>query len=144
MIVARVQDQAFDPGAELEAIGRHGAVASFIGHVRGDDGVAELFLEHYPAMTAAALHALGQDAIVRWGLAAVALVHRVGALAPGDRIVLVAAASAHRAAALAACSYLIDRLKTDVPLWKRETMADGARRWVEPRAGDAQRSGGWR
>jgi molybdopterin synthase catalytic subunit len=138
-----VQAGDFDPGAELAAMGAHGAMASFIGHVRHDDGVTELWLDHHPAMTGAALEQLAEGATQRWPLAAVTIVHRVGALAAGERIVLVAAASAHREAALAACAFLIDRLKTDVPLWKRETLADGSTRWVEPRDGDAARAEGW-
>jgi molybdopterin synthase catalytic subunit len=143
MIRTSVQAADFDPGAELAALGPHGAVASFIGHVRSDDGVAALWLDHHPVMSGAALHALASGAMQRWPLAAITIVHRIGLLAAADRIVLVACASAHRESALAACTYLIDRLKTDVPLWKRETMADGSHRWVEPRDGDARRAAGW-
>ena len=143
MIRVAVQTDDLDPGAELAALGPHGAVASFIGHVRADDGVETLFLEHHPAMTQAALEALVAGAMQRWPLAAVTLIHRVGALAEGDRIVLVATASPHRAAALDACAYLIDRLKTDVPLWKKEVLAGGEERWVEHREGDSARSEGW-
>lgn len=143
MIRVAVQTGDFDPGAELAALGPHGAVASFIGHVRADDGVDTLFLEHHPAMTQAALEALTASAMQRWPLAAATLIHRVGALAAGERIVLVAAASPHRAAALDACAYLIDRLKTDVPLWKKEVLAGGEERWVEHREGDAARAEGW-
>jgi molybdopterin synthase catalytic subunit len=143
MIRVGVQTGDFDPGAELAALGPHGAVASFIGHVRADDGVTTLFLEHHPAMTQAALESLAETARQRWPLAATTLIHRVGALAAGERIVFVAAASPHRAAALEACAFLIDRLKTDVPLWKKEMLADGSQRWVEPRDGDAERAEGW-
>ena len=143
MIRTAVQTDDFDPGAELAALGPHGAVASFIGHVRPDDGVETLFLEHHPAMTQTALEALAASAMQRWPLAAVTLIHRVGALVAGDRIVLVATASPHRAAALDSCAFLIDRLKTDVPLWKKEALADGSQRWVEPRDGDAARAEGW-
>lgn len=136
---------AIDVATELAAHDRggHGATASFIGRVRADDGVTELFLEHHPAMTVAALDKLAKDAVARWSLDAVTLVHRVGAMAPGETIVLVLASCAHRDDALAAASFLIDRLKTDVPLWKRETLADGAVRWVEPRANDEARAAGW-
>lgn len=132
-----------DIGGELARIGPSGAVASFIGHVRADDGVTTLTLEHHPLMTERALDALARGAAARWSLDAVTLIHRVGPMATGDAIVLVATASAHRADALDACAYLIDRLKTDVPLWKCETLTDGTRRWVEPRDGDAARTGGW-
>ncbi len=143
MIRVAVQLEDFDVGAELAALGAHGAVACFIGHVRADDGVETLFLDHHPTMTRTALDALAATAMARWPLAAVTLVHRVGALASGDRIVLVAAASAHREAALAATAFVIDRLKTDVPLWKKEILAGGTERWVAPRADDAERAEGW-
>jgi molybdopterin synthase catalytic subunit len=123
--------------------GGHGATASFVGRVRGDDGVTELMLEHHPVMTTAALEELAAGAQARWALDAVTVIHRIGAMAPGETIVLVLASSAHRDAALAAATFLIDRLKTDVPLWKRETLADGAVRWVEPRANDEARAAGW-
>lgn len=123
--------------------GGHGATASFVGRVRADDGVTELFLEHHPTMTAAAISNLADAAKARWSLDAVTLIHRVGAMAPGEPIVLVLASCAHRAAALAATAYLIDRLKTDVPLWKRETLAGGEQRWVEPREQDDARAAGW-
>ncbi|MFM6854077.1 MAG: molybdenum cofactor biosynthesis protein MoaE [Sphingopyxis sp.] len=137
-----VSAQDFDVGAEMAAMAA-GAVASFVGHVRADDGVAILRLEHHPVMTIAALETLAADAAARWALCGVALLHRIGPLRAGERIVLVIAASAHRAAALDACAYLIDRLKTDVPLWKCETLADGTARWVEPRAGDDARAALW-
>jgi molybdopterin synthase catalytic subunit len=123
--------------------GGHGATASFVGRVRADDGVTEMLLEHHPQMTAAALDALAGAAQARWSLDAVTIIHRIGTMRPSDTIVLVLASSAHRDAALAATAYLIDRLKTDVPLWKRETLGDGAQRWVEPRASDDARAAGW-
>lgn len=121
----------------------HGASASFIGRVRGAGGLTQLFLEHHPAMTHRALEALAVAATQRWSLDQITLVHRVGAMVPGDTIVLVLTSSAHRAEALAACAFLIDRLKTDVPLWKRETFADGRDQWVEPRASDDARAASW-
>lgn len=123
--------------------GGHGATASFVGRVRSDDGVTELLLEHHPAMTAAALEGLAAAAAERWALDAITIIHRIGAMAPGDTIVLVLASSAHRDVALAAATFLIDRLKTDVPLWKRETLANGTQRWVEPRKNDDVRAAGW-
>ena len=145
MIRVGVQAGAIDVAGELAAhdAGGHGASASFVGRVRGDDGLAELFLEHHPAMTAAGMEALAQNAASRWTLSALTLIHRVGALVPGETIVLVLASSPHRAEALAACEFLIDRLKTDVMLWKRERFADGRLRWVEPREGDAVRAERW-
>ncbi|HEY0594687.1 molybdenum cofactor biosynthesis protein MoaE [Sphingopyxis sp.] len=145
MIRVLVQSSAIDVAAELDLhdAGGHGASASFIGRVRGDDVPAELFLDHHPALTGAGLAGLAHDAADRCKLAALTLIHRVGAMAPGDTIVLVLASSAHRAEALAACEYLIDRLKTDVMLWKRETFADGRVQWVEPREGDEIRAERW-
>jgi molybdopterin synthase catalytic subunit len=143
MIRIAVQADDFDPGIEIKALGAAGAVASFIGHVRGDGGLVEMNLEHYPGMTEAALSNLADAARERWSLAAVSLIHRVGALRPGDRIVFVGAASAHRAAALEACAYLIDRLKTDAPFWKKEQFSDGRHGWVAARASDDEASARW-
>ena len=142
MIRVLVQPAAIDVTAEfdLHDAGGHGASASFIGRVRGDDGLTELFLEHHPAMTEAGLAALAHAAADRWKLSALTLIHRVGAMAPGNTIVLVLASSAHRAEALAACEFLIDRLKTHVMLWKRESFADGRVAWVEEREGDQRRA----
>ncbi len=94
-------------------------------------------------MTAAGLTALAEAAARRWALDALTLIHRVGGMAPGETIVLVLASSRHRAEALAACEYLIDRLKTDVMLWKRETFADGRVVWVEERGADRERAARW-
>ena len=121
-----------------------GAIATFIGLVRDDGGLVELLLEHYPAMTEAALVALADEAVARWSLNAVTLIHRVGALSPGDRIVFVGTAAPHRAAALEACAYLIDRLKTDAPFWKRERYTDGRTEWVEQRGADLTAAARWR
>jgi molybdopterin synthase catalytic subunit len=145
MITVRVSAEAFDTGAEIAALATKGmgAVASFTGFVRGDGGLAALTLEHYPAMTQAALCALADEAAVRWSLGGLALHHRVGRLVPGDPIVLVACASPHRADALAACAFLIDRLKTDAPFWKRESFADGRETWVEARTSDDTAAARW-
>jgi molybdopterin synthase catalytic subunit len=140
----RVQTTDFDSGAELallEATGA-GAVASFTGQVRRDDGVDALTLDHYPAMTQRALERLAEEAEARWPLSAVTLIHRVGRLEAGARIVFVGTASDHRAAALEACAFLIDRLKTDAPFWKREHLS-GEDRWVEAKAGDDARAETW-
>lgn len=143
MIDARVSSGDFDAGAELDRLGEGaGAVASFIGLVRGDGGLTELFLDHYPAMTEPALRALAEAAAERWRLVGVTLIHRVGSLRPGDRIVFVGTASAHRAEALEACAYLIDRLKTDAPFWKRERFGDDAR-WVDAREADDAAAARW-
>jgi molybdopterin synthase catalytic subunit len=141
----RVQLDNIDPGheqARLEALGV-GAIATFTGLVRGDDGVDQLHLEHYPGMTERSLDALCVEASARWPLAAVILIHRVGSLAVGERIVFVGTASAHRASALEACTFLIDRLKTDAPFWKKER-ASGQEQWVEARESDDAASNRWR
>jgi molybdopterin synthase catalytic subunit len=139
-----VQNEDFDSGAELAALEATGAgaVASFTGIVRGDGGVTAMTLEHYPAMTQAALESLADQAAARWSLSAVTLIHRVGELHPGDRIVFVGTASAHRAAALEACAFLIDRLKTDAPFWKKERRADGEA-WVGARESDDAAAERW-
>jgi len=120
-----------------------GGIASFVGIVRGDGGLTSLTLEHYPAMTEAALRSLATDAAARWSLKVALIVHRVGLMSPGDRIVFVGTASHHRADALEACAFLIDRLKTDAPFWKRETFADGRSNWVEPRGSDDVAAARW-
>ncbi|MBC9030876.1 molybdenum cofactor biosynthesis protein MoaE [Sphingomonas sp. JC676] len=144
MIRVSVQPAPIDLGTEIAGVEAKGAgaIASFTGTVRGDDGVTELMLEHYPGMTEGALVALAEEAMVRWDLMAVTMVHRVGTMEPGDRIVFIATAAAHRAAALESCTYLIDRLKTDAPFWKRERRGDSAI-WVEARDSDAAAGERW-
>lgn len=144
MIHIAVAADPIDAGAELRAthLAGAGGVASFTGLVRGDDGVETLALEHYPGVTEAALRRLAEEAVARWQLIGVRVAHRVGAMVPGDVVVFVGAAAAHRAPALEACAYLIDRLKTEAPFWKRETRADGAR-WVEQRDSDREAAARW-
>ena len=144
MIAVAVSPEPIDIAAATESVEVAGAggIASFIGRVRADDGVRALALEHYPGMTEAALVAIGEEAARRWSLMAVTIRHRVGPMVPGDRIVFVAAAAAHRADALAACAYCIDRLKTDAPFWKREP-ADAGARWVDAREADQRRAADW-
>jgi molybdopterin synthase catalytic subunit len=144
MIDVRVQTEAFDTAAVLAALELEGvgAVASFTGLVRGDDGVTAIELEHYPAMTGASLRALAEEAHGRWQLSGFALIHRVGRMTVGEPIVLVATASPHRAAALEACAFLIDRLKTDAPFWKKEYRG-GQAEWVEAKASDDARAAEW-
>lgn len=144
MIRICVQAEPIDIAAELALVEVEGAggVATFTGLVRGDDGVEQLELEHYPGATERALQELAETAVERWSLLAATVVHRVGSMGPGEHIVFVAAAAPHRAAALDACAYLIDRLKTDAPFWKRE-MRGGERRWVEARASDDAAAARW-
>jgi molybdopterin synthase catalytic subunit len=146
MISVCVRAEPFDPGEELarlEALGG-GGVASFTGIVRGEGGLVELHLDHHPAMTQAAMGDIAAEAARRWpALLGITLIHRVGDLTPGDRIVFVGTASRHRAAALEACAFLIDWLKTAAPFWKRERFADGGSRWVEARAEDDAAAARW-
>ena len=145
MIRVAVQSGPIDVAAELDIHdgGGHGASASFVGRVRGDDNLVELFLDHHTVLTEKGLAELAHAATDRWKLAALTVIHRVGAMAVGDTIVLVVASSPHRAEALAATEFLIDRLKTDVMLWKRQTFADGRVEWVEARGSDRKRSERW-
>ncbi|KQM85269.1 molybdopterin synthase catalytic subunit [Sphingomonas sp. Leaf23] len=144
MIRVVVQEAPIDLAAELVAVeaADAGAVATFTGLVRGDDGVTELALEHYPGATERALEALCEQAVARWALARATVVHRVGPMVPGDRVVFVAATARHRAAALEACAFLIDRLKTGAPFWKRERRGSDAR-WVEARESDDLAAARW-
>ena len=144
MIRVSVQREAFDIAAEtlaLDAAGV-GAVATFTGIVRGDDGVTAIELEHYPGMTEASLREICDAAQERWQLVGCTIIHRVGRMEVGEPIVLVATASPHRAAALDACAFLIDRLKTDAPFWKKEHRGD-AGNWVEQKSGDVARADIW-
>ena len=145
MIEVRIQAEDFDTGAELarlEALGG-GAVASFTGIVRGDDDLVAMTLEHYPAMTAAAAAEVAAEATRRWPLLGGTIIHRFGRLDAGARIVLVALASPHRHAALDACTFIIDWLKTSAPFWKREEFADGTSRWVDARTEDDEAAKRW-
>ena len=131
---------------EVEHPGACGAVASFVGLVRdhfGDESVDELFLEHYPGMTERSIEALIEKAEQRWSLLDTLVVHRVGALAPKEQIVLVQVASGHRPDAFAACEFIMDYLKTDAVFWKRESHGSGKGRWVESTDGDRKRAQAW-
>jgi molybdopterin synthase catalytic subunit len=145
----RVQREDFDVGAELEALTRGktgiGGVASFIGLMRdvaGDRTIRAMTLEHYPGMTERELQRIDAEAQQRWPLIGSLVIHRFGRLLPGDRIVLVATAAAHRAAAFASCEFLMDYLKTRAPFWKQEETPDGTR-WVAAEAGDDAAASRW-
>ncbi len=141
----RVQSEDFDGAAILAGFAKGdssvGAVATFLGRVRGD-GIVAMTLEHYPGMTEKSLATLEAQARDRWPLADVLIVHRIGRLLPGDNIVLVATASAHRRAALAACDFLVDWLKTQAPFWKLEE-TETASHWVAATASDAAAAQRW-
>lgn len=149
MPTVRVQAADFDAGRELEALtrGRHdvGAVASFVGLVRSaNDGsaVSGMTLEHYPGMTEKSLEDICAQAHARWNLVDTLVIHRVGPLVPGDRIVLVGVASAHRGEAFAACEFIMDFLKTRAPFWKKEDTPQGGR-WVDARDTDDAAAQRW-
>ncbi len=146
----RIQNEDFDIGREIAALrGGNpgiGAIASFVGVVRDvntSGRVAEMTLEHYPGMTEKSIAAIIEQAKSRWNIFDALVVHRVGALRPGDQIVLVVVTGAHRGDAFAACEFIMDYLKTRAPFWKKEQTTDGAR-WVEARASDDIAAERWR
>lgn len=142
----RVQTEPFDLAAEIAALStaQTGAVASFLGVVRDDgQGLVALSLEHYPGMTERALAHILARAKTRWPILDATIIHRVGRLALGEPIVLVAVAAVHRGEAFAACEFIMDYLKTEAPFWKQEHTESGAR-WVEARASDAAAAERWR
>ena len=148
-MTVRIQTAPFDAQAEADALrrGDHdvGAVVTFVGTVRDindGDAVTTLELEHYPGMTEKALQAIEAEARERFDVRGIAIVHRVGPLAPGDPIVLVAVTSAHRGAAFDACRFVMDYLKTRAPFWKKERTPQGER-WVEARADDDDAAAAW-
>lgn len=140
-----VREADFDVGAEIAALTAGGidagAVASFVGLVRGGE-IRAMTLEHYPAMTEKALNEIVAEARRRWDLLGVRVIHRVGRLLPGDRIVLVVVTSGHRQAAFAACEFIMDYLKTQAPFWKLEETSAGSQ-WVDARESDAAALSRW-
>jgi molybdopterin synthase catalytic subunit len=145
----RVQAEPFDAAALLaDFSGRAagaGAIVSFTGLVRGEnDGaaVSGLELDHHPRLTDQVIARIGADAVARFELSDVAIVHRHGALTPGEAIVFVAAAAPHRRAAFDAVDYVMDRLKSEAPFWKREQRSDGAH-WLEARDSDRKARARW-
>ena len=147
-MTVRVQAEPFDYGAECNAFaaacGGAGAVVTFCGLVRDEDGrLSGMEIEHYPGMTERELQRIEAEAQRRWPLAASLVVHRIGTLRPGDNIVLVVTASAHRQAAFEAAEFLMDYLKTSAPFWKKETFADGSGAWVDARESDDAATARW-
>lgn len=150
----RVQTGDFDVAGEYAALRRRlppeaGAVASFVGLVRdvapaeaGTEPVRALYLEHYPGMTERSIRAIAEQAQQRWPLLDLVVIHRVGRLDPTEQIVYVQVAASHRAAAFAACEFVMDYLKTDAVFWKREETEAGGR-WVEATRDDRQRVKAW-
>ena len=150
MGVVRVQAEDFDAAAEGRALtaGRRdvGALASFVGLCRDEGGrLAALEIEHYPGMAEAEIARAIAEAEARWPLHGITVVHRFGKLKPGDQIVYVGVAAAHRGEAFAAAEMLMDFLKTRAPFWKRATRVDGAvEGWVEAKADDDAQAARWR
>ena len=146
----RVQTADFDIGAEFAALGAGradiGGLGCFVGTVRDTAKgrkISAMTLEHYPAMTEAAMARIAAAAEQRWDLLGCTLIHRVGRLLPGENIVLVLAASPHRQAALDATGFLIDWLKTRAPFWKKETFLDGHEEWVSANDADDTAAARW-
>lgn len=140
----RVQETDFDLGAEAAALGSDGAsgaVVTFTGHVRGD-GVKAMTLEHYPGMTENALESFEAQARERWSLTGVTVIHRIGRLLPGERIMMVGVASRHRKEAFEAAEFLMDHLKTGAPFWKKEETEAGEA-WVEATEADDEAVARW-
>jgi molybdopterin synthase catalytic subunit len=145
MKVARISSApicATDELAGLDQLGG-GAVSSFTGIVRDDGGVTAIELEHYPGMTEASLMRLIEAATERWSLLGIVVTHRVGIVPVGAPVVVIGVSSRHRAGALDATAFLIDRLKSDAPFWKREHFADGTSKWVAAKSTDDARAERW-
>jgi len=145
-----IQSEDFDLGREVAALRRDdggvGAVASFIGTVRDSSeghGISRMELEHYPGMTERAIEAMIDEALRRFNVRAARVIHRVGPLAPGEQIVMVAVSAAHRGAAFQACEFLMDYLKTQAPFWKKEHSPDGTAQWVDARVTDDEALARW-
>ena len=147
MRTIRIEHHAFDVNAEIAALTKDasnaGAVVTFTGHVRGDDDLTSLTLEHYPGMTEREIAHCIDEAEKRWALLGATIIHRIGKLVPGDPIVLVAVASTHRKDAFSAVEFLMDYLKTRAPFWKEEVRGDQVC-WVESRASDIARADRWK
>ncbi|MBN9218747.1 MAG: molybdenum cofactor biosynthesis protein MoaE [Mesorhizobium sp.] len=146
----RIQRHDFDVAAEIAGLARGrsdiGAVVTFSGLCRDEQGaLSALELEHYPGMAEAEIGRIAAEALERWPLQGLTVIHRHGKIAPGENIVLVVAASAHRQAAFEAANFLMDYLKSRAPFWKKEHRVDGAEGgWVEARQADAVAAGRWK
>ena len=145
-----IQQHDFDVSTELNALRADsknvGALVSFVGLVRdfnGDDPIESLTLEHYPGMSEKALANILDQAHTRWNLIASRVIHRIGRLLPGEQIVFVATAAAHRSEAFAAAEFIMDYLKTDAPFWKKEQTRHGTT-WLETKMADEERAARWK
>jgi molybdopterin synthase catalytic subunit len=152
MVAIRIdlQPDDFDVAAEIRRLtasapGAIGAIVTFTGICRDEDGrLAALELEHYPGMAEEEIGRIAREAGARWPVAAITVIHRHGRILPGENIVLVLTGSAHREAAFAAASFLMDYLKTRAPIWKKEHATDGEDGWVAAKAWDDQAAERWR
>ena len=146
-MAVRVQEAPFAPGGELDAFTARaagaGAVVSFSGVVRGDGGLERMEIEHYPGMTERAIAAMVDDARARFSLADAEVIHRFGAMRPGEVIMMVATAAPHRADAFAAAEFLMDYLKSRAPFWKKEHRG-AADAWVAARDADEAALARWK
>ena len=148
--IVRIQAEDFDTGAEIARLtaGRTdiGAVVTFSGLCRDEAGrLTALELEHYPGMAEAEIARIADEALLRWPLTGLAAIHRYGRIAPGENIVLVIAASAHRQAAFEAASFMMDYLKSRAPFWKKEHRTDGsASNWVAAKDADDRAAARWK
>jgi molybdopterin synthase catalytic subunit len=145
-VTIRLQREDFDVAAETARLLRGrtdvGAIVTFTGVCRGEEGVAAMTLEHYPGMAEAEIERHTKDAESRWALQGITVIHRYGRLVPGDNIVLVITAAAHRGEAFAAAEFLMDYLKTNAPFWKQEERGDG-KTWVDAKATDDVAAARW-
>lgn len=134
---ARVQAADFEVGRQLARLGelKKAALASFVGRVEAAPDVTEIWIDHYPALARAELLAIGEEALERWPLAGVILIHRHGRLQPCDRVLLAAATGSDQAAAERACAWLIAQVRARAPFWRKDIGADGTGRWFDPPSG---------
>ena len=143
----RLLAHPFDPGALVGSFTKAspgvGGVCTFVGQVRGDDGVEALELTHYEPLTLPGMEQLAGDACARFALTGILLIHRTGRLAPGEPIVCVSAAAKHRRGAIEAVDFAMDHLKSAAWFWKRE-LRGGVWRWIEPRSQDHADLARWR
>lgn len=141
-----VQDQPFDLGAEANAFAAGhtdmGAIVTFSGLVRGDGGLSAMEIEHYPGMTQSAIAAIADEAVRRWSLGDVLVIHRYGRLVPGETIMMVATAAPHRKDAFEAAEFLMDYLKSRAPFWKKEIGPEGDG-WVAAKDADEDALSRW-
>jgi molybdopterin synthase catalytic subunit len=147
IVTVRVQQEDFDTAREIAALGHGrtdiGAVVSFSGLCRADNDLAALTLEHYPGMAEAEIMRHANEAMARWPLQGLTIIHRYGRITPGENIVLVVTAASHRQAAFEAAEFLMDYLKTNAPFWKREETG-GSSNWVEAKSHDADAAVRWK